>query len=236
MSYSQEDADRDAYYEQLQKDFEDGLKQQATDAVKAYLARYGDAVDERVQGSLKEAVALLADGYCGPSVCAATIAIELMIRFMLLRPLVQGAVIGFMSDEWAEVLTTRIATGRPSDDQRLVPAVLRQWGVDVSAIKGPASGIAVWEFIVKSLFPTRHNYVHRYDPVPRELAVVAVECAQAFRAQIVGAVASHMGFTLEITGKWSEIFHPKQERYGMTMQQERIEKFTPEIPSALLGK
>ena len=83
------------------------------------------------------------------------------------QPLVQGA---FLSDEWAEILTARIATGRPSDDQKLVPAVLRQWGVDVTMIKGPTSGISVWSFTVTKLFPARHNYVHRYDPVPPETA------------------------------------------------------------------
>lgn len=236
MSYDEEDARRDAYYAQLQKDFEDGLKEQAVDAVRAYLACYGDAIDTRVQGSLTQAAALLADGYYGPSVCASAIAIELMIRFMLVRPLVQGAVIGFMSDEWAEVLTARIATGRPSDDQKLVPAVLRQWGVDVSSAKTPTSGVAVWEFVVKTLFPSRHNYVHRYDHVAQEVALTAVECARTFRDEIVGSVAKHMGFTLEITGKWCEIFHPRKESHGMTMQRERVEKFVAEVPAALLGK
>lgn len=236
MSYDEEDARRDAYYAQLQKDFEEGLKEQAVEAVRAYLARYGDAIDARVNGSLTEAAALLAAGYYGPSVCAAAIAIELMIRFMLVRPLVQGAVIGFMSDEWAEVLTSRIATGRPSDDQKLVPAVLRQWGVEVSSVKSPASGVAVWEFIVKTLFPSRHNYVHRYDNVPHGVALIAVECAQTFRDEIVGSVAKHMGFTLETTGKWCEIFHPKKESHGITLHRDRVERFAAEVPAALLGK
>jgi hypothetical protein len=59
MSYTHEDAQMDAYFDGLQREFEEGLKSQAKEAVKSYLGRYGDAVDERVLASLAESKALL---------------------------------------------------------------------------------------------------------------------------------------------------------------------------------
>ena len=208
MSYTEEDARIDAYYVDLQKLFEEDLKDQSRAAVKAYLGRYGDAIDERVKASLVEANALLKHGHFGPALCAAAIAIELMIRFMLVRPLVQGA---FLSDEWAAILTARVAGGRTADDRKMMPAVLRQWGLDVTKVRGATSGIAVWEFTVNRLFPGRNQYVHEYAVVVPDVATVGVECAEAFRTEIVGTVAKQMGFTLETTGKWCLIHQPREE-------------------------
>lgn len=227
MSYTELDAQQDAYYDNLQRLFQEDLKSQARDAVKSYLGRYGDAVDQRVLASLSEARALLKAQHFGPALCTAVIALELMIRFMLVRPLIQGA---FLSDEWADILTTRIATGQTARDRELVAAVLRQWGLDVTKVRGSVSNTPVWEFIVNRLFPTRHNYVHRYDPVPEDVAAVGVDCAETFRYEIVGSVAKQMGFTLEATGKWREICHPKKTQFGIVAQSEWIEKFPPADP------
>ena len=207
MSYTEEDARMDAYYDGLQRLFEESLKSQAKDAVKSYLGRYGDAVDQRVLASIAEAKLLLEHGHFGPSLCAAVIAVELMIRFMLVRPLVQGA---FLSDEWAGILTARIATGETARDRELVPAVLRQWGLDVTKVRGRTSRVPVWEFTVTQLFLSRNNYIHRYDSVPEDTVVIGVECAEAFRHEIVGAVAKQIGFSLDVTGKWCKIVYPKE--------------------------
>jgi hypothetical protein len=63
MSYTEEDARMDAYYDELQRQFEEGLKSQAKEAVKTYLRRYGDAVDQRVSTSIAEAKVLLKHGH-----------------------------------------------------------------------------------------------------------------------------------------------------------------------------
>jgi hypothetical protein len=205
--YAEEEARRDAYYNGLEELFKEGLKSQAKEAVKSYLGRYGDAVDQRVLACITEARVLLKHGHFGPSLCAAAIAVELMIRFMLVRPLVQGA---FLSDEWAGILTDRIVTGQTAKDRELVPAVLRQWGLDVTKVRSRTSKVLVWECTVTQLLPSRNDYVHRYDPVPESTAVIGVECAEAFRHEIVGAVAKQIGFSLDVTGKWCEIDHPKE--------------------------
>jgi hypothetical protein len=121
--------------------------------------------------------------------------------------LVQGA---FLSDEWAGILTDRILTGRTAEDRKLVPVLLRQWGLDVTKVRSRTSKVPVWECTVTQLFPSRNNYVHRYDPVPEHTAIIGVECAEAFRHEIVGAVAKQIGFSLDVTGKWCNIVHPEE--------------------------
>lgn len=236
MSYTEEDARMDAYYEYLQKEFEEGLKGQARDAVKGYLGRYGDVIDERVKACLIEASFLLKAGHCGPALCTSAIGIELMIRFMLVGPLVQGA---FLSAEWAEILTDRVATGRTADDRAMLPAVLRQWGLDVTKVRCATSGTPVWEFTVGQLFPRRNDHVHRYDAIDPTLAAVGVECAEAFRHQIVGAVAKQMGFTLAATGKWCRILHPAQRPplgESGVISPEWVEEFEAADPFAAKAK
>ena len=227
MSYTEEDARMDAYYDDLQRQFEEDLKSQAKGAVKSYLGRYGDAVDQRVLASLAESKALLKGGHFGPALCTAAIAVELMIRFMLVRPLVQGA---FLSDEWADILTARIATGETARDRQLVPAVLRQWGLYVTKVRGAATKVPVWEFTVAKLFPCRHNYVHRYEPIAEDIAAAGVECAEAFRYEIVAAVAKQIGFTLDATRKWRQIFHPKVVTELGGVISESTEHFEPADP------
>jgi hypothetical protein len=54
--------------------------------------------------------------------------------------LVQGA---FLSDEWAGILTDRILTGRTAEDRKLVPVLLRQWGLDVTKVRSRTSKVPV---------------------------------------------------------------------------------------------
>lgn len=180
---------------------QDALRNISTEAAKGYLAKYGDAVDARVTACLTEADTLLAHGHYGPALALAATAIELMVRFLLLRPLVQGA---FLSDRWAGILATRIATGRTAQDREMLPAILREWGVDVVNVRAP-SGVLVWAFLIGNLWPSRDHFVHRFAGVEEKVAIRAVECAKVFRSSIVSAVAKRLGFTLDKTGRWSVI-------------------------------
>jgi hypothetical protein len=242
MSYDEEDAwteddkwayDREredpiaAYYDELERLFQEGLKSQAQEAVKSYLGRHGDAVDQRVLGSIAEAKLLLQHGHFGPALCAAAIAVELMIGYMLIRPLLQGA---FLSDEWADILTGRIVTDKVGRDSDLVPIVLRQWGLDVTSVRSRTSKVPVWQWITTHLLNGRNNYLHRYDPVPERTAIIGVECAEAFRQEIVGALAKQLGFSLEVTGKWCTIDHPREVREPGTIVSAWSEEFEPADP------
>jgi hypothetical protein len=221
-----EEARRQAYYDELDRLFEQGVKSQAKEAVKSYLGRNGDAVDQRVLASIAEAKALLEHKHFGPALCAAAIAVELMIRYMLIRPLLQGA---FLSDEWANILTDRIMTDKAGRDSDLVPIVLRQWGLDVTSVQSRTSKVPVWQWITTHLFKGRNNYLHWYDPVVGDTAVIGIECAEAFRYEIVGALAKQFGFSLDLTGKWCEIDHPREEN-EWTISGQWSEEFEPADP------
>jgi len=67
------------------------LKQLSEDSVRTYLGRYGDAVDARISRCLGQACELTAHGYHEVSLVLSCTPIELMIRFMVIRPLIQGA-------------------------------------------------------------------------------------------------------------------------------------------------
>jgi hypothetical protein len=194
MYYDEEDYSVEAY-------LEDALKSISEDNARAYLGVYGDAIEERVQECLKQAEELLAAGYNGPALVLAAISIELMIRFMLLRPLIESA---FLSEEWAEILATRVATGRSAEDRELLPAVLHRWQIDIEIIKTPA-GVGIWDFVSKDLWPQRNNFVHKGERPSKEIAEMAIECAHCFRKTVIEAIASTLGFTLGKTGKWCEI-------------------------------
>ena len=192
--------------EVTQQEYEAALVQEAIrgiskDAARSYLSRYGDAVDARIEACLQEAKQLAAANHPGPALALAATALEITIRFLLLRPLVQGA---FLSDRWAALLATRIATGRTAEDREMLPVILREWGINVTKVKS-SSGIQVWPFIVARLWGLRDKFVHRFDPVAPEIALQAIECAQAFRTEVVGAVAKRLRFTLNATQRWSAI-------------------------------
>lgn len=196
----------DWYAELMRHEEEEGMREFlqesidgiSRDAAKTYLGTYGDAIDARVESCLRDSESLLSLGYEGPALCLAATSVELMIRFLLLRPLIQGA---FLSDEWASILANRIASGRSAEDRELLPAVLKNWDINIENIE-TSSGIAVWQFILTDLWPNRNKFVHRGDRPKKDAATVAIECARLFRQKIVGAVASKLGFTLETTGKW----------------------------------
>ena len=225
MSWSPSDYDYEREQEYLEEFLQESLRGISEDNAKSYLGKYGDAVDVRVLGCLYEAEELVGLGYTGPALCLAATAIELMIRFLLLRPLVQGA---FLSDEWAAILVRRVTSGRSSEDRKLLPAVLRQWGIDITTVRTD-SGIALWEYVVAQLWPARNKVVHSADRPERETVGAAIECARHFRKEIVGSLASKLGFTLETTGKWSEI-------RSVTAYGSGVEVFDPEDPFTATGE
>jgi hypothetical protein len=187
--------------EYLEEFLKTSLKNISEENAKAYLGKYGDAVDVRVQACLSEAEVLLKGSHYGSALTLAATAVELMIRFLLLRPLVQGA---FLSDEWGDILASRVAQGRSAEDRALLPAVLKVWGIDITAVK-TAFATPAWEFVLTKLWPCRNDFVHKGAQPSKEVAITAIECAKCFRVEIVGKLATKLGFTLETTGKWCEI-------------------------------
>lgn len=193
MSYDDYDY-QDAGYDKL-------LQELSEEAAKYSLGVTGDAIEARVESCLREADELLALNYAGPVLALAATAGELIIRFLLVRPLVQSA---FFNEEMASIIADRIGKGRSSADRALLPKMLRHWNIKIDDVK-TASGIAVWEFMLNRLWPERDNFIHKGDRPTIDTAKEAVECVRCFRETVVGKLASKLGFTLKETGKWSEI-------------------------------
>jgi hypothetical protein len=154
--------DREYYEEEAaQAEFiQETLKNISEDGVRNYLGTYGDAVDARIEHCMKEARMLLTGGFFQSAVVSAVTAIELTIRFLLLRPLMQAA---FLSEEWASLLTQRIASGRGSGDREILPQILNFHDIDLNNIKLPG-GKALWATITDVVYSTRNKIVHRAEP------------------------------------------------------------------------
>lgn len=190
------------YYQQeaaMEEFLEEELRRISEEPVFYYLAVYGDAIEERVTRCLSQAQALNDSGYPGAALTRAASGIEVTIRFFLARPLVQGA---FLSDEWAELLSQKLLRGRTAEDRELLPAILRNWKMDITSIK-LSDGSQTWEQIVKKVWPRRNNYVHKADDTSNEDALLAIECLKILLSQVVDPIATKLGFTREQTGCWS---------------------------------
>jgi hypothetical protein len=170
------------------------------DNVRSYLGRYGDAIDARVQNCLQQARELRDTGYNQSSLVSAMTAIEITVRFLLIRPLLQGA---FLSDEWADFVTRRITSGRTAEDKELLPRVLDAHAIDIRKIRLP-DGKLLWESFVKEVGPKRNRVIHAGEPATPTDAETAIACATHLYEDVVLPLAKTLGFTLEITGRWSK--------------------------------
>lgn len=177
---------------------EQTLRDISEDGVRSYLGEYGDAVDERVRNCIDQAEKLRDAGFFQPAVVLATTAIELIVRFLLIRPLIQAA---FLSDEWAYLLTQRIASGRSAEDRNLLPKILQHHNIDITTVL-LENGDELWETVVSKDYPKRNKIVHAAEPTRAEEAQLAIACATRLRADIVLPISEKLGFTLEVTGLW----------------------------------
>lgn len=185
----------------LERFIQDELRQLAEGPVFSYLSRFGDAIEERVSACVTEARKLAAAGFPGASVVRAAAGLEIVIRFFLARPLVQGA---FFSDDWAQLLSQKMLNGRTAEDRELLPAILRNWGVDITQVK-LADGPQIWEVIVGSVWPLRNKYVHSGANCELKDALTAIECVEVLLRDVVDRFGVRLGFTRAETGCWSVI-------------------------------
>jgi len=185
----------------LEQFIEEQLRQLSEEPVFAYLAKFGDAIQRRVDTCRSEARALVVAGFYGAALVRAAAGIEITVRFFLARPLVQGA---FLSDQWSQVLTSRILNGRAAEDRQLLPAILRNWGLDITSLT-LTDGSQVWECIVTRIWPSRNDYVHAGATVTLDDAQAASDCLDQLLAAVVAPIARRLGFTREETDAWSVV-------------------------------
>lgn len=182
------------YWEQVPKDLHE-------EAVRTYLGENGDAIDERVSTLRSNAKDLLAASFPGPSIVASVTAMEVMIQYFCIRPLVQGA---FLSDLIAFEVAERIIPSRGADARTLLTPLLSPWKIELKRLVLP-NGEPLWGRILDPVMKVRNAYVHRGDPVQAAAAELAIECVRTFRDKVVLKIAAQLKFTIQKTDCWSKV-------------------------------
>jgi len=118
MSYDENDAARDDFYEQISRELYPDHKQQAieeftADRLRSYYVKSPGVMRPAVD-AVQEAKALLAVGRHSPALGFSASAIELLLKATLLRPVVYGLV---HNDALAEIIVQRVI-GRQTDIER----------------------------------------------------------------------------------------------------------------------
>lgn len=186
----------DEFWERVPTDSHEG-------SIRNYLGTNGDAIDDRVATLKAIAEKLLATGFAGPSIVASVTAIEVMIQYFCIRPLVQGV---FLSDLIAFEVAERIIPSRSAQMRPLLEPLLKPWKIDLKGISLP-TGHPLWLKILDPVTKVRNAFVHRGDPVQDEDAKLALECVRVFREEVVLKIAAFLEFTLVRTGSWARVIH-----------------------------
>lgn len=177
------------------------LQRIAEEPVFFYLATFGDAIEERVNRCLNQARELIQAGHFGAALVRAAAGIEVTLRFFLARPLVQGA---FLSDDWAQLISQKFLHGRTAEDRELLPAILRNWKIDITKVK-LSDGSQAWEKVVTNVWPSRNDCVHKAEEASHDDAILSVRCLEALLQQVVDPLSQRLGFTRKQTGCWSTV-------------------------------
>jgi hypothetical protein len=211
--------DPDSYYEE--EYFEEIGKQEliaqtlediSQEGIRTYLGENGDAVDARLNEVLAQANYARQQGYPRYALVGAVTAIELTIRYLLVRPLVHGA---FLSDNWAKLLTRHIAFGKTGQERDILPAMLENYAIDIKEMK-LSNRHKLWKTIIETVIPKRNGVVHDGENATAEEAIIALECANTLREHVVRPIAVKMGFTLDVTGCWHKIADRQRDSYEPT--------------------
>ena len=99
---AKEEAAREEFEREIGERTLAGIKE---NAINYYFFYYGDDIEHRIQSRIDAAKQLIKVQFNGESLTSAMIAVELTIRWFLLRPLCEAS---FMSEEVADILVQRI--------------------------------------------------------------------------------------------------------------------------------
>jgi len=183
-----QDAAEDEFWERVPTELHE-------DAVRHYLGTYGDAIDDRVSKLEAMAVDLLEKNFAGPSIATSMTALELMIQYFCIRPIIQGS---FLSDLIASEVAQKVIDNRSCDQNNLLVPLLKPWGIALKEIT-MADGEGLWEHF-QALRRERNAFVHRGDGVTPDRAALAVKCVRAFRKDVVAKIADRLNFTIDKSG------------------------------------
>jgi len=193
----------DEYFEEVgrQELIAQALKDISKRGIRDYLGTYGDAIDARIEDVLAQARYAKQSGYPRYAVVGAVTGIELITRFMLVRPLLQGA---FLSDDWAQLLVKHIIAGKTVQEREILPSMLEIYGIKIKELK-LSDGSTYWKTLIETVIRKRNRIVHDGETATPDEAAIALECACLLREKVVYEIAKKMGFTHDATGCWHKI-------------------------------
>ncbi|MBW2341358.1 MAG: hypothetical protein JRF50_13625 [Deltaproteobacteria bacterium] len=189
------------------------------DNIRFYLGTYGDAIEARVKKCLDQANQLIKDKNFGSALVISVTGIEIIFRFFILRPLVEGA---FLSDELAGILIQRILPGQTARDRELLPMITKHWNIPLTDLK-LSNDKKLWHTLRSEMLPKRNAVVHKADDVEEKYPLCAIECASVLLKEVVVPMAKNFGLTWPETGVWHKIDHRTETGGGTTI-------YTPSSP------
>jgi hypothetical protein len=151
-------------------------------------------------------------GFPRYAVVGAVTAIELIIRFMLVRPLLQGA---FLSDNWAQLLVKHITAGKTVQERDILPSMLEIYGIRIKELK-LSDGSTYWKTLIETVIRKRNRITHDGETATPQEAEIALECVAILRDKVVSEIARKMGFTLDATRCWHKAGEAGQDSYDPT--------------------
>lgn len=200
MSYDEQDAARDEFYEQISRELYPDHKQQAieeftAERLRSFYIKHPNVMRPAVE-AIQEAKALLAASRYSPALVFSASAFELLLKATLLRPVVYGLV---HHDALAELLVQRVV-GRQTDIGRYEGLLSRLFDslarIDLSAISRDGATTTLMKE-AKELQNLRdqilHQGAHCSPPEAEKASLVAVAIYEKIVVPMVGALKLKVG-------------------------------------------
>ncbi|QDU38217.1 hypothetical protein Mal4_25420 [Maioricimonas rarisocia] len=186
MGMDEWEAQHEAAREEYEREVEQRtLSEIKENAINYYFFYYGDDIQDRIRKRIDAAKELATSGFYGESLTSSMIAVELTIRWFLLRPLCEAS---FMSEDVADILVRQILPSRSGGaDRDLLPKMLKEWGTDITSLE-LSDGSELWESVTKQFIVSRNRFIHRGETVERETAEGAVDAAERLLTEAIRIV------------------------------------------------
>jgi rhodanese-related sulfurtransferase len=198
----------DEYWEEIgrKEDIDNAIKNLSHQPIRDFLGTFGDAIDRRVGDVIAQARYARQGGYPQFAILGAVTAIELIARYMLVQPLLQGA---FLSGSWAKILTQHIIQRKQAAERELLPSILSMYDIKLDEMK-LSDGSLLWKTFVTVIVPKRNSIAHDGETATPDEANLALECAHALRRDVVAQVAKKMDFDLEKMARGTTTWMPRR--------------------------
>ena len=194
-----ETAMEESYQEEYEQELIDtALEELPVENIRSYLGTYGGAIEKRVKKCLIEADELLKGKYHGQALVTAVTAIEIIFKFFILRPLIEGTL---LTDKLTKILLPRILPSQVARCCELLPSVAEHWGIPLTDIK-LSNDNKLWDTLKKEVLPKRNAVVHKADEVPDTCSQIAIECIDVLMKDVITPLSKKFGLSWPESAVW----------------------------------